>query len=176
MRSLCENRTSAHLEIIPAAPEQESILANLLQLYAHDFSEFHDIELGEDGRFRYEHLPLYWSDPDRHAFLIRVNRKLAGFVLVKRGSEISGVKTVWDMAEFFIVRRYRRHGIGTGAAHAVWNRFPGLWEVRVMQSNPAHHFWERAISVFTGAAIESIRFEKDGESWHLFSFESPAQR
>jgi predicted acetyltransferase len=176
MRSQYENRTAAHLEVIRATHEQEPILANLLQLYAHDFSEFRNIELGEDGRFHYKHLPLYWSEPDRHPFLIRLDGKLAGFVLVKRGSEISGVETVWDMAEFFIIRGYRRRGIGMGVAHEVWRRFPGLWEVRVMESNPALHFWARAISVFTGAAIESIRFEKDGESWHLFSFESPTQR
>src|SRR5579862_2852405 len=96
-----------HLEVIPAALQQETILANLLELYAHDFSEFHEIELGEDGRFGYMHLPLYWREPNRHPFLVRVDGKLAGFVLVKQTSE-----AVWDMAEFFIVRGYRRRGIG----------------------------------------------------------------
>src|SRR5271155_1151437 len=47
------------LEVIRAAPDQAPILANLLELYAHDFSEFHDIDLGEDGRFGYRSLPLY---------------------------------------------------------------------------------------------------------------------
>jgi hypothetical protein len=45
-------------------PEQELILANLLELYAHDFSEFHELELGSDGRFGYGGLPLYWSEPE----------------------------------------------------------------------------------------------------------------
>jgi hypothetical protein len=36
-------RPSAHVEVIPAAREQEAILANLLELYAHDFSEFHGL-------------------------------------------------------------------------------------------------------------------------------------
>jgi hypothetical protein len=40
----------AHIEVIPAAPEQAPILANLLELYAHDFSEFHDVVIGADGR------------------------------------------------------------------------------------------------------------------------------
>jgi hypothetical protein len=35
-----------HVEVVPARPEQESILANLLELYAHDFSELHDVEIG----------------------------------------------------------------------------------------------------------------------------------
>jgi predicted acetyltransferase len=166
-------RPSAHIEVIPARPEQEPILANLLELYAHDFSEFHDLELGADGRFGYSRLPLYWSEPSRHPFLVWVDGKLAGLVLVKRGSEVSGNETVWDMAEFFVLRGYRRRGVGTKVAHQVWRRFGGLWEVRVMESNsPACDFWAHAISILTGQAIQPVRVERDGQCWTLFSFES----
>jgi hypothetical protein len=103
----------AHLELIPAAPELKPVVANLLELYAHDFSEFHDLQLGADGRFGYRDLPRYWREPHRHPFVVRVGGNLAGLVLVKRGSEISGAETVWDMAEFLVVRGYRRRGIGT---------------------------------------------------------------
>jgi predicted acetyltransferase len=167
------DRPSAHLEVIAAAPEQEPIVANLLELYAHDFSEFYDLDLGADGRFGYRDLPLYWSEPNRHPFLVRMDGNLAGFVLVKRGSLISGDEAVWDMAEFFVVRGYRRRGIGTQVAHEVWRQFPGRWEVRVLQSNhSAHHFWKHAIKAFVGQAIDPVPVEKNGEDWHLFSFES----
>ena len=160
------------IAVIPATLEQESILANLLHLYAHDFSEFHNVDLGADGRFVYADLPLYWSDPDRHPFLIRVGGKLAGFVLVK-SSEVSGKIAVWDMAEFFVVRRYRRHRVGTIIAHQVWRRFPGRWEIRVLDSNlSGHQFWERAISLFREEAVPSMRVEKAGKRWRVFSFES----
>jgi predicted acetyltransferase len=162
-----------YIEVLPASPEQAPILANLFELYAHDFSEFHDVDLGADGRFGYRCLPLYWSEPDRHPFLVRVDGNLAGFALVKRGSEVSGNAAVWDMAEFFVIRGYRRRGIGTRIAHEVWRRFPGPWEVRVMQSNmSAYHFWARAILKLTGKAIHPVRFEKGGERWTLFSFQS----
>jgi predicted acetyltransferase len=123
-------RPSAHIEAIPARPEQEPILANLLELYAHDFREFLDLELGDDGRFGYSCLPLYWSEPGRHPFLVWVEGRLAGMVLVKRGSEVSGNEAVWDMAEFFVLRGYRRRGIGTQIAHKVWRRFPRLLDAR----------------------------------------------
>jgi predicted acetyltransferase len=166
-------KPSSHIQVIPAALEQEPILANLLELYAHDFTDFYDLELGADGRFGYTGLSLYWSEPHRHPFLIWVNGKLTGFVLVKKGSEFSGDPAVWDMAEFFVIRRYRRHGIGTQVAHEVWKRFPGPWEVRVMQANvPANHFWARAISTFAGSAVPSGPIEKDGKSWDLFAFQS----
>jgi predicted acetyltransferase len=163
----------AHIEVIPARPEAEPILANLLELYAHDFSEFKDLELGPDGRFGYSNLSLYWSEPGRHPFLVRVEGKLAGLVLLKRGSEVSGNETVWDVTEFFVLRGYRRRGIGTQIVHEVCRRFPGLWEVRVMESNiAARDFWAQAIWILTGEAIQPIRVEKDGKCWALFSFES----
>jgi len=166
-------KLSAHIEVIPAAPEQEPTVANLLELYAHDFSEFHDLEIGANGRFGYPSLPLYWSEPGRYPFLVKMDGKLTGLVLVKRGSEVSGNLTVWDMAEFFVLRGCRRRGIGTQLAHEVWRRFPGPWEVRVMQSNvSAHDFWERAISIFTGETIHPVFAEKDGKHWKLYSFES----
>ena len=90
------------IETVPAAVEEQPVVANLLQLYAHDFSEFQNLELGFDGRFAYSQLPLYWTEPSRHPFLVRVADRLAGFVLVKRGSDISGDEGVWDMAEFFV--------------------------------------------------------------------------
>jgi predicted acetyltransferase len=162
-----------NLEIIPAARGQMPILANLFELYAHDFSEFLDLDLGPDGRFGYQGLPLYWTDPARHALLARVDGKLAGFALVKHGSEVSGDQSVWDMVEFFVVRRYRRLGIGTEVAHQVWRMFPGRWEVRVMEANRAAlPFWERAIAAFTGAPAGAMQIEKGGKRWHVFSFES----
>jgi predicted acetyltransferase len=164
------------LEVIRAAPDQAPILANLLELYAHDFSEFHDIDLGEDGRFGYGLLPLYWSEPDRHPFLIKLDGRWAGLVLVKRvkkGSQASGDDAAWDMAEFFIVRGCRRRGIGSRVAHEVWRQFPGPWEVRVMQANAAaQQFWAGAIAGFMGEAIQPAHIEKDGKSWIVFSFES----
>src|ERR1700685_619251 len=99
--------------------------------------------------------------------------KLAGLALVKRGSEVSGNDAVWDMAEFFVIRGCRRRGVGTQAAHAVWRRFPGPWEVRVMQASlPAQQFWASAISSFVGEVINPVLLERSGEWWTLFTFES----
>jgi predicted acetyltransferase len=162
-----------NVEVVPALLEQQPVLANLFQLYAHDFMDFCDLELDSDGRFSYKNLPLYWSDPRRHPFLLRIDGRLAGFVLVKRGSEVSGNAAAWDVAEFFVLRSFRRRGIGAQVAHQVWERFPGTWEVRVMEANvSALHFWEHTIATFTGKPANTIPVEHDGEPWKLFSFES----
>ena len=162
-----------NVDVTRALFEQEPIFANLIELYAHDFSEFIELKLGADGRFGYEHLQLYWREPNRHPFLIRVNGDLAGFVFVQRGSQMSAETDVWDMAEFFIVRGYRRLGVGTQVAHEIWRKFPGKWEVRAINRNQrAQNFWGRAIEAFLGKPMASVAFEKNGEGWRLFAFES----
>lgn len=164
------------LEVLPALLEQQPILENLLELYIHDFSELRKLEIGPNGRFGYPHLPLYWREPGRHPLLVRMDGHLIGFALVKRGSQISENGSVWDMAEFFVLRGYRGRGLGTEIAHEIWTRFPGPWEVRVMKSNhSAHRFWQRAITRFTGKATHSTTVHRDGESWRLFSFGQPIQ-
>jgi predicted acetyltransferase len=163
----------ASIQVIPAALAQKSALANLLELYMHDFCDFLDIELRSDGRFGYKELDLYWSDPDRHPFLVYVDGKLAGLVLVRGLRTGSHATMTWDMAEFFIVRSYRRRGIGACVAQHIFRRFPGAWDVRVMGSNEAaYRFWLHAIKGFAGEGIVATRVQRGGKDWHGFSFES----
>jgi predicted acetyltransferase len=171
--SATPDKRPAHIKLVLASPDQQPIIANLLELYAHDFSEFHPLELGADGRFGYPNLPLYWSKPGRHPFLVQVNGKLAGFALVKRSAGVAQSGIVWDVAEFFILRAYRRQGVGTKVAHKVWETFRGQWEVRVMKSNRnAVEFWLQAVTGFVRAAIYPVHLEKGGERWLSFHFES----
>jgi len=159
------------INVLPATSEHEPVLSNLLELYAHDFSEFSDLKIGADGRFGYDPLPLYWREPDRFPFLVTANGGLAGFVLVQQGSQVTGAGQVWDMAEFFVLRGYRRHGVGLRVTHDVWKMFPGHWEVRVTDKNlVAQEFWKHAISRFTGVHAESILTEVAAKRWHVFSF------
>ena len=165
--------TSVTIEVVPASTEQMSILANLLELYIYDFTELKAFKLGGDGRFGYPDLPLYWTEPDRHPFLVKVDDHWSGFVLVRRGSQISGDEDVWDMTEFFVLRGYRRLGVGTKVAHDIWRRFPGKWEVRVIERNQrALSFWQGAIAGFLREPLQPRRLEKGASVWQVFSFES----
>lgn len=160
-------------ELVPATRAQEPILANLLELYAHDFSEFYRLELGPDGRFGYPQLESYWREPQRRPFLVKVAGQLAGLALVQRTAGTVAGEPVWDMAEFFVVRGYRRRGIGSGIAQEIWRRHPGRWEVRVLESNGAAlGFWERAIVEFTGTARYRSRTDAGGRAWRVFGFEA----
>jgi predicted acetyltransferase len=165
--------TSGNVELIPASIEQKPILANLLELYTYDFTELKVFNLGGDGRFGYPDLPLYWTEPGRHPFLVKVDDYWGGFALVRKGSQVSGDEDVWDMIEFFVLRGYRRLGVGTKFAQDIWRRFPGKWEVRVIERNQrALSFWQAAIAGFLRKPLQPSRLEKGANVWQVFSFES----
>ena len=124
-----------------ATMHDQAALRQLLELYAHDFSERNGADVGDDGTYGYKYLDAYWHEPERHPFLFRVAGRLAGFALVRTGRP-------HDMAEFFVLRKYRRGGIGRDAARAVFARFPGAWQVREQFENTgAIAFWRDAIPV-----------------------------
>jgi predicted acetyltransferase len=129
------------VELRAATIDEKPVLRHLLELYGHDFSELTGADVGADGRFGYRYLDAYWTDPARHPFLVRVDGRLAGFALVRSGSP-------HDMAEFFVMRKYRRGGVGAEAARAVFAAFPGEWQVRELHANVgAVAFWRDAIPV-----------------------------
>lgn len=158
-----------------AASHDAELLANLLELYIHDLSEaFPLVELGADGRFGYEKLPLYWSEPERRfAFFIRSGTRVVGFALITRGSPASDDPDVFDVAEFFVLRAHRRSGVARQAACLIWDRFPGRWIVRVSEGNTgALHFWTRVIAEYTGGAARESGLSGTPNAWRVFSFES----
>ncbi len=73
----------------PAAHSHAALLENLLELYSHDLSDVFSLEPGVDGRFGYEKLPLYWTEPKcRFPFLIRAGARLAGFACRLHGIDV----------------------------------------------------------------------------------------
>jgi predicted acetyltransferase len=161
-----------NVELTEAAVADEPVLANLLSLYLHDFSELSGDAPGPDGRFTYDRLPLFFQEPGRTPLLIRSDGLLAGFALVSLGSVITGSPRVRDLSEFFVVRGLRRRGVGRIAASAVFGRFPGAWEVRALDRNRgAYEFWASAIFHHTRGAFEVEPWESEpGRTWKLFRF------
>jgi predicted acetyltransferase len=127
------------VEVIQAAASDKAVLRRLLQLYHYDFSEWNGDDVDEHGEFAHPYLDHYWTDPDSHPFLIRRTGRWAGFALVRT----AGVN---DMSEFFIMRKYRRGGVGRAAARQVFAMFLGPWQVRQLHGNAAATaFWRTVV-------------------------------
>lgn len=127
------------LEVARALDDDRPVVRRLLQLYHHDFSEFDGSDVNLHGEYLHRYFDEYWADSDRQAFLFRADGALAGFALVFTGEPR-------DVAEFFVMRKYRRRGVGAHAAGLLFGRFPGRWTVRQQRANPAATaFWRKAI-------------------------------
>ena len=157
-----------------AAPDDAALLSNLLELYSHDLSDTFGLELGHEGRFGYQNLPLYWSEPERRfPFLIRSGIRVVGFAFATRGLPASLDMEAFDVAEFFVLRRYRRSGVGRRAAFLLWNRFASGWIVRVPEANAiAHRFWARIIAEYSNGVFTETKRPGAPNTWRVFSFDS----
>jgi predicted acetyltransferase len=157
------------IALAPIAREQVPVLRNLYELYAYDFSERVQLSLDHDGRFAVAIDDAWWSRDDHHPFFILRDDELCGFALVRHGSRVTSAPEPMDVGEFFVLRRWRRSRVGTTAAHALFARFPGRWEVRVQQTNgPGLAFWMRALETFADRPVTCSRFEAAGVEWRLF--------
>ena len=127
------------VEVVEALDDDRTVIRRLLQLYHYDFSEFDGSDVNQHGEYLHRYFDEYWTDSDRKAFLFRVEGALAGFALVFTGEP-------HDIAEFFVMRKYRGRGVGAQAAASLFDRFPGRWTVRQQLANPAATaFWRKAI-------------------------------
>jgi predicted acetyltransferase len=107
-------------------------------------SEWFGNEVLPDGSFAYD-LERWWRE--REVYLATAADALVGFAVIGNAQQWTGNPAAHDVAEFFVLRKYRRQGVGNSLAQLVWNQHPGEWLVRVLAANlPAVAFWRRAIT------------------------------
>lgn len=135
------------IDLVEVGSAEKQILWRLLQLYLHDMSEFDGSDIADGGDYEYSYFEHYFDpsldvlDRGRWACLFRVDARLAGFAMVRHMQNGR-----YSMAEFFVLRKWRRTGVGSAAAAAVLHRFPGGWDLTVLPENTgARAFWRRVI-------------------------------
>lgn len=138
---------SRDLEVRVAEPDERLPLYRMLELYQHDLSDIWDQDLDPHGEYGYA-LDRYWQRSDCWPYLFRVAGKLAGFALVDTRVRIPG-DDFW-MDQFFVLKKYRRQGVGSAAAIAVIDLHRGRWQIGQMPKNlAAQAFWRHLISAYT---------------------------
>jgi len=136
--------------ISKANKTDKDIFKRLLQLYLHDFSEFATKDdpygkLSKNGEFDYPYLDRYWEETGRIPLFIHYGEDIAGFALINKVSVLEQ-SLDYSMAEFFILRKYRRGKVGSEAVQKILSNYPGQWEIPVTSYNlPAQKFWKKAL-------------------------------
>lgn len=150
-------RMQPRVELVPVPIADYPIIQNLAALYVYDISEYmYGVEgwqTPKDGVFTCYNFRTYWDDPTASPFLVYVDGELAGFAIIdKRGSD---AKVDYNMAQFFILRKFTHKGIGRAVAMQCFQRFLGTWEVMVLPPNlGAYRFWTNVIAEYTQGNFE----------------------
>jgi predicted acetyltransferase len=156
------------LEVSTVAYGEKSILGNLMQYYLYELNPEPGKEFDDKGQLNYSYLDHYWVEPDRYPYLVRADGRLAGFALLKKGTyfpqqvpiELQGMQ----VAEFFIVKGFRRQGAGSKVAVNLFARFPGRWEIAQEAGNLAGQaFWRAVLEGYCGGKFKE--FILDNECW-----------
>lgn len=130
----------------PMADADRRAVARLWQLYSHDLSEFRDSRPNAQGLFRTGRLPSYFDDRDSTGFVITRDGSLAGFAFV-----MGVTAPPRHIGDFFVVRHFRRHGLGYAAARELLDHYPGPWEIGFQVENRGvPDFWRRVVTDVVG--------------------------
>jgi len=153
-----------------AKASERPLLEGMLQFYFYDFSEMEPdgsdaMEFDAHGQFGAYDLPEYWREAGRVPLIIRCGGRPVGFALLNQHSHRDGGHVERNMAEFFVARKHRRHGVASEAVRQILAAYPGRWEVAVVARNTgALAFWPRAIAAAPNVT-DLVRHEGDGEHW-----------
>lgn len=131
------------------SPGDRTWLGNVYPLYLHDLSEFDTgyYHLDDDGRWQPDHLPSWLEDGRDLPLLLLLDGRRVGFAMVgRKPSPWVAPGCDYRMSEFFVLKRERMRGVGSSAAHAVFDAHPGRWEVsELVRNERAIRFWRRVI-------------------------------
>ena len=152
------------------------IIRNLVRYYVYDFSEHMGWPCSADGKFGgCDDLPRYWKHKGNAPFLIRSGRELVGFVLVDGNPKRAGIDH--RIGEFFVLRKFRRRGIGQRIACEVFDRFPGRWMVEQLKENtPAVRFWRAVIRRYTRGKFRQMTVRSKWGVDNVILFENGRHR
>lgn len=145
-----------------ATHAEKETVQNLMMYYLYDFTEYlPEMDVDRQGLFSYDHLEDFWSSKDKHAFVVLSDGKYAGFVLVSFNQNRQHPQGYYYMHEFFIMRKYRRQGLGSQVAVHMFDSFHGLWHVSEIRKNtPAQGFWRKVIQKYTDGSYEEEYTER----------------
>ncbi|MDZ4718080.1 MAG: GNAT family N-acetyltransferase [Roseiflexaceae bacterium] len=144
------------IAVLPAE-KSHSLLLRLMQFYLYDLSEHELADIGPDGHFADGALRAWLAEPSNQPFLFYNAGQPIGFAFVGCNSHQLPVPDIYTISAFFILRRYRRQGLGRKAAYQLFERFPGRWEIATLGANTqAISFWRSVVDTFTNGLYDEI--------------------
>ncbi len=155
-----------------AQPQDDAALQQMLELYQYELSDIWPQEADAAARYGYD-LTRHRQGERFHAHVAQVGSQYAGFALVAPAA-VTRREGHW-MEQFFVLRRYRRSGVGSALATHVLRSHPGPWEVGQLHANrAAQAFWRRLIDTVTHGQWVELALHEGWWQGVVQQFEVPA--
>jgi predicted acetyltransferase len=157
------------LELVPVLEEDKNVLYYLYQFYEYDFTQYTEKDLNNFGRFDVS-LEHYWQDPRWNPFIICYLGQIVGFVVVLFEDYDVDPDPTHVIYDFFIIRKYRRKGLGKLAAIKAFDLYKANWKTAQMSNNePAIFFWRKVVSQYTSGSFNELHRQDIGKYVQSFS-------
>lgn len=114
---------------------------NLFQFYCYDTSIEDACDVDESGLFSLSptYFARYWTFPNWSAHLLRWRGAIAGFALIEDSDALPGAL---ELADLFVLRRFRRNGVGRQVVSHFMSSRRVPWTVVVFdEADEAKAFW-----------------------------------
>jgi predicted acetyltransferase len=166
-----------NISIELAKIEEKEILKNLGELYIYELSQYAPMDVNDNGLFdNLDDIDTYWTEKNKYPYFIKVNNKLAGFILVYDGRQIDEIESSYAIDDFFIMLNYKRQGIGQYCIKYIFEKYKGKWQIWFHPNNkPAKYFWTKIIDEYSNGKFEIIKNNEpfyDGSIGETFVFDS----
>jgi ribosomal-protein-alanine N-acetyltransferase len=144
----------------------------MVSYYAYDISEFMGWAQQDDGRHSIGmDFIKYWKEKNTYPFIIKYQDELAGFVIIDKN--VSDSINDFNIAQFFILRKFKGKGLGRHIASHCFDKFFGKWEVFVMPNNEgAYRFWRKIINDYTHHHYKEYTRQVGQSIRNVFEFHS----
>lgn len=124
-----------------------------MQDYLRELAPYYGDAPGEDGKYSYRYLPLYFSESDRAAFAIAEGDCTVGFLLVNHVN-CGSLTTDYTLAEFSVFPPFRGRGRAEETMNELLKILPGTWQLKYTPQNPAAAaLWRRVETKYGGKTV-----------------------
>lgn len=159
------------LELRNARPHDFPALQQLLELYQYELSDIWLQDTDAEARYGYD-LERHRRGERFHAHVATKGSQYLGFALVAP-AVVTRTEGHW-MEQFFVLKRFRRSGVGDALARHVLLSHPGAWEVGQMPENlAAQAFWRRVIARLTAGRYVELQVTEGWWQGVVQQFEVP---
>ena len=137
--------------------DEKEVLRNLTEKYEYEFSAYENKDVNNFGLYGYKYIDHYWTEENKYVYFIKINGKLAGFIMIADDRYIKRIESNFCISEFFVMIKYRKMGVGKYALNYILEKHKGKWQIGYNPKNEiGKKFWNNVIKEYTKGKYELI--------------------